>query len=279
MEQNKYLNEFKAKLEKIYNGLITVVDSTYVNGETKCSFNDQEYGQWDAWPRDILRKKTRHPDRLKKEKRKRTVTLEEVQSRLLEVHKDEIIIIPETYTLVSKKATFFDKIQNEQFICNVSWVLNGGTHPKRGLDRANQKKRITKEEFYQRIKENYGDILKVDYNDYKGNKVKIKVIDVEYGEFFATPELLFKKIAKHPKRHEKRGKDIIPIEIIKRDLFIQHGNEVIMVDESYEGKSKKCTFIDVSFGEFTAYVNNVVYCGEKHPMRTVMPLEYVKRIR
>lgn len=59
---------------------------------------------------------------------------------------------------------------------------------------------------------------------------------------------------------------IIPIGEIKRRLKEIHGDQLVIVDSSYKGSASHATFVDREFGEWTAWVSNVLQ-GHSHPSR------------
>lgn len=58
----------------------------------------------------------------------------------------------------------------------------------------------------------------------------------------------------------------ISIEIVEQRIRDAHGDVVKIKHDTYDGVAKKATFIDESFGEWTAFVTNV-FLGHGHPLR------------
>lgn len=59
---------------------------------------------------------------------------------------------------------------------------------------------------------------------------------------------------------------MIPIDRVEKRIFDIHGNQLKIDCCTYEGTSKKATFIDEKYGEWIAYVSNVL-AGHCHPLR------------
>lgn len=56
------------------------------------------------------------------------------------------------------------------------------------------------------------------------------------------------------------------IDNVEEQMRIIHGDDLVIVRETYRGVAKKATFIDCKYGLWEAYVSNVL-AGHAHPMR------------
>jgi len=71
MHRRPTVEDIKQRLQRIHGDVVRLVDSTYVDTKTKCTFVDQDHGEFEAVPNNLLRQKSGHPKR-SVEKRKRT---------------------------------------------------------------------------------------------------------------------------------------------------------------------------------------------------------------
>jgi len=63
----------------------------------------------------------------------------------------------------------------------------------------------------------------------------------------------------------------IPLPEIKRRLEEIHGDDLKIIDESYKGSASHAVFLDKEFGEWTAWVSNVLQ-GHCHPDRAKLKI-------
>lgn len=116
------------RLKIIHDGNVSIDFSTYTNARKKAKFVDCKYGEWWAQPGNVLNgqgHKQRFHDNMR-------MSLEAVKLRLSQKHGDIITIVDETWISPGKKCKFIDSEFGE-FEAQANNVLNGSTHPKRGL--------------------------------------------------------------------------------------------------------------------------------------------------
>lgn len=63
------------------------------------------------------------------------------------------------------------------------------------------------------------------------------------------------------------------IESINKDLIRKHGGKVTLLGSTYTDTQSRATFVDVDYGEWTAFVNKVL-SGTKHPHRAIKEKNY-----
>jgi len=127
-----------------------------------------------------------------------------------------------------------------------------------------------------RLKNKFGDIIKIKDSSYKGVTIPAIFIDKKYGEFKG----LFGNIIRYKYGHRKRIKKfkkprkIDPKEINKK--FKKNRNEIRLIESSYKGMLSKAKFIDKDFGIFSAYAVNVIHHNTGHIKRAVINREITK---
>lgn len=108
--------------------------------------------------------------------------------------------------------------------------------------------------------------VKIDISSYINTNIKCKFLDKEFGEFFMTPQHVFQGSG-----HKERGvlKQIksqqLPLTIVKQRLKKVHGENVTIIDDTYNGMYHKATFIHTEYGKWDAYPNNVINKESSHP--------------
>lgn len=63
-----------------------------------------------------------------------------------------------------------------------------------------------------------------------------------------------------------RKRNPVAIDVVEARLKAKHGDRLTLVRDTYAGVAKKATFIDVDYGQWEAYVSNVL-AGHRHPLR------------
>jgi len=128
------LEEAKKRILEKHGEQLKLVDSTFVDANTKCSFVDVEFGEWIASPGNIFNGHG-HPQRGRRNaKQKISIDLDEVKKRIQEKHGSTVRIIESTFTKFLKIAMFIDS-QHGEFNEIVRYVCCGKSHPQRILDR------------------------------------------------------------------------------------------------------------------------------------------------
>lgn len=102
--------------------------------------------------------------------------------------------------------------------------------------------------------------ISCDFNTYKNFSTKCRFIDKEYGDWWTTPKNIVRLKVKHLNRRAlefiKRRK--IPLETIKERIKNKHGNQIVLLDETYIGTNAKATFVDIEYGKFTANIHQIL---------------------
>jgi hypothetical protein len=126
------------------------------------------------------------------------------------------------------------------------------------------KVRVTIDELRIKIQEVHGDSVKIDESTYKGVSRRARFIDAMFGEFYSTPRSV---VAGARNRKFRHYNDIIDISEIKRRILEKHGDTTKIIESTYISATKKATFVDKDYGEWTALVSDVTRKGSCHPKR------------
>lgn len=123
----------------------------------------------------------------------------------------------------------------------------------------------TVEQVIDRIKNVHRDQIKLDTSTYAGMHIKARFIDVDFGEWLATPGNVINNRSGHPKRGKiKTGqKKRLTLNEVKSRLKKKHGDTVVIVDSTYVSADNKACFVDKDYGEWTAQVKSVI-AGRRH---------------
>ena len=121
--------------------------------------------------------------------------------------------------------------------------------------------RTTPEKIRQLLLEKHGDLVSIDISTFSGMNKKARFIDVDNGEWWATPTKVVTCGQKHPNRNKLSLIDIIAA------LKQNHGDLVSIDPGSYSSSNKKARFIDVDHGEWWAPAYKVAFYGQSHPGR------------
>lgn len=222
-EMSLSIEEIKKRLLEFHGNIVTIKEETYVNSSTEAIFVDSDYGEWPGRPSTIIRG-SGHPQRADDNHR---ISLKEVKSRLLEVHKGIITIIDSTYTKVVEEAIFVD-IEFGEFPSLVNSVLHGAGHVKR-RDFNNW---VPLEEIKKRILGTHGNIVSIIESTYKGTTNKAIFNDIEYGNWPACPKDVCEGQG-HPVRGKLKAARKLNNPSIK---FHWKTNEELVCQASYEPK-------------------------------------------
>lgn len=57
------IDEIKQRLFEAHGSIVSLDEKTYINTHTKCKFIDKDYGEWFAYPINVINKKSSHPKR------------------------------------------------------------------------------------------------------------------------------------------------------------------------------------------------------------------------
>jgi hypothetical protein len=131
MAKKLTIQEVVQRVREIHGDSVILVESTYTNTSTNCTFIHVIYKEWYPTPAMVLRGQS-HP---KAKRRKPRLTLNTINERLQKAHGGLISIDYDTFIGVSKIATFIDKEIGE-FPCRLADVIGKGVgHPDRTTEK------------------------------------------------------------------------------------------------------------------------------------------------
>lgn len=111
--------------------------------------------------------------------------------------------------------------------------------------------------------------ITIDYSTYRGINTKCRFVDVDYGEWWATPGNVLRNGSRHPKRgHAEGGKKFTtPVAKVVERIKAIHGDTLTLDTSTYVNGRTKARFIDRDYGDYWMRVDAVLNPGQKHPMR------------
>lgn len=121
--------------------------------------------------------------------------------------------------------------------------------------------RTSPDKIEQLLLEKHGGLVSIDISTFCGMNKKAKFIDVDHGEWWATPTKVATCGQKHPSRSKISLADIVVA------LKENHHGLVSIDPSSYSSSNKKAKFIDVDHGEWWAPAYKVAFYGQSHPGR------------
>lgn len=131
------IKEVKKRLEKVHKGIVSIVESSFVDMTTDAVFIDIEYREWTAKVYSVLQGHGNPLRGWKEGSKKQRIELDFVLKKLKEVHGDTITLDTTTYKGVSHNARFIDKDEGEWWP-PVCWVLKGTGHPNKMAEKLAQ---------------------------------------------------------------------------------------------------------------------------------------------
>lgn len=120
--------EIKKRLMNIHGSNVVIDMSTYVNARTKARFIDKNYGEWWAQPGGVFRG-AGHKNRFLNRQR---LSYDALNTRIMKIHSGSVQCVSSSYVHTYKKAKFID-FEFGEWEAYPHNVLNGSTHPDRGL--------------------------------------------------------------------------------------------------------------------------------------------------
>ena len=188
------IEDIKNKLISMYEDLVIIDESTYINTATKCLFIHKIYGLWEALPCSVLRGHI-HP---KSSSERHKIKKEEIRERIFKIHGDSVVLDESTYTNMNVKSTFIHKIYGP-WETLLSDVLKGSTH----REVSSKRRRLTKKEAERKLKRIHKGEVVIVWETYKNIDTPCKFIHVEHGEWTASPYSVFLG-SSHPITHNSR---------------------------------------------------------------------------
>ncbi len=212
-------NQVLERVQKRAPEIIGIVEESFTNPERPAIFIDKDYGKFSRLPQTLM-KQGCHPQRFKEAQFKKNIlSLEEVEQRLVEVHKGIVTIDRSSYKSSSQKAIFVDS-EYGSWSSAVYTVIRGHGHPKRAMDNW----KISLSEIDSRIRAIHGDTVTMDCSTYSEINKSATFYDKDYGKWITTPKSILRgrghplrgylKAAKNSdnaiiKLHWKTGEELI----------------------------------------------------------------------
>ncbi|HEY5236239.1 MAG TPA: hypothetical protein VIJ14_08690, partial [Rhabdochlamydiaceae bacterium] len=94
----------RSRVFEAHGNIVKLKEGTYTNAKNKATFIDKDFGEWECTAILVWRGHG-HPKRADLAHRK---SLDEINDRILTVHKGMVSLIASTYTMVTREATFTD---------------------------------------------------------------------------------------------------------------------------------------------------------------------------
>lgn len=228
------IEQFKSRLPKH----LRLVDETYVNLTSDATFVDEEYGQFVAQARNVLRGPG-HPARSKKGPypRKPRLSIQDVKSKL----PPHITLDETTYVNARTKCRWIDATYGE-FWMSPSHVMQGSGHRGYG----NRKRQIALATSIEEVKAGLPSHTTIVESSYTSLNRKASFVDEVYGEFTSPPALVLGGRVHRDRAREEGRKVQWTIAEISQKL----PNFVIMMEQSYKTIHQDAVFFDVDFGYF-----------------------------
>lgn len=195
------------------------------------------------------------------------LTIEEVERRFNAVKYPELSIDLSTYKSYKEKCRFIDSEYGEWWACVANVIGKKCLHPMRRRVLVSLLKKTPIEDVIQKIYDVWGDIVSLDRESYYSKGYRCRFIDIEYGEFFTSIKHLL-----NGHGHRRRGilkhsaTRILQIDDVKKRLLDVHGNDIVIIEETYIGMYKNATFVHIKYGEWQATPNNVITHKSSHPL-------------
>jgi len=192
------------------------------------------------------------------------IKLEELKKRLYKIYPDQIFNF-ENYKNTSSKIELTDPIYGKWTPTIKNLLSKKRKCTKRYLNERIELK-LTKKQIKDKIFKVHKGLIKIDINSYINTATKCKFIDIDFGEFYMTPQHVFQGSG-----HKSRGilKQIksqqLPLNEVKKRLSKIHNGDITIIDNTYNGMYHKATFIHKKYGNWEALPNNVIYKKSSHP--------------
>jgi hypothetical protein len=167
------------------------------------------------------------------------------------------------YKNCQTKLRFKHKLYGEYYSTYNRAMRQGGFHPK-VVFQIRKKTKLYDFDKAQELLSTLG--LSIKKETYVSFGRKCTLIDKEYGEWEAVPSSVFKRKGKHPKRASSllgQSKKLTEQEINE----VLKDRNISIIFKTYLNASKKATFVDPEYGEWSASFLNVVYNKSSHPAR------------
>jgi hypothetical protein len=218
------ISKVKKLLKQKHGDLVTIDESSFKNMTSPARFIDKEFGEWWAKASGVINDGYRHPKRAKLTQGPKRYTIKHIQKLLDKKHGGLVRLKPETYTKVANKATFIDQEYGE-WEAEVRSVLQGHKNPKRAKAQNPMYTPKSIDKVIESIRLKHGHTVTIKPETYKNVNKNATFVDIEYGEWLATP----KNVINHGTRHPARASELTKQErLISEHLQIPVFNRLFL---------------------------------------------------
>jgi hypothetical protein len=189
--------EARIKINKPY---VTMDYSTFSGTENPCRFIDDMFGEYWSQPvRLYAKNKGFH-------KKRRTISksIEDAQKKMPEFVK----IIESSYINFNSMCDLIDTEYNESFKAKPVLVARYGYGciTRRLAIKKDPKNKKTHEDVLIQLNKNFGNSVSIDFNTYKDVRTLCRFIDIDLGDWWATPHCVLNRKHGHPARAKDKRK-------------------------------------------------------------------------
>ena len=179
-----------------------------------------------------------------------------------------VALVESTYINTNEKAQFIDKDYGPFWKDAHTIIHRQCGHPKRGRKARGQARKST----YEDLKSRLPDYLDFDYSTYKNNKLPVRFIDSEFGEFWGNMSHALNGQSNHPDRLKIKFRAALDkhYSSIEGNYDLPDGITLKAGQSLPKNKQNETrTFVDSKFGEFESSYFALQQRGASlHPMAT-----------
>jgi len=179
-------NEFIKRFNNTNRKELNVDLDTYTTFKKQCKFIDSIYGEWWAFPGNVINLGCLHPERALEKTRKPKISIDEVKTRIKKVYGNIVTIDENTYIGVSKSCRFIDKKYGE-FFTSPGHVFKGHGHKKRGIIKSTKSNTKKIEDVIKDLYAVHGDLIIIKPKTYVSTGKIATFVHKIHGEWDATP--------------------------------------------------------------------------------------------
>lgn len=191
------INDAKSRFPEF----VKIVDDTYVNLTTKCTFIDQEYGEFQAKPSDVIANKAVHKKRRgSRISKSKLHHIDQVKKKF----PDFVKILELTYVNTNTQAVFVDEIYGEFKAVPNYVIMHQSGHKER--------QRLKKVSSISHIISQLPDFVSIDESSYINMFTLATFFDSKYGKFTARPINVLYQKSRHPEACHKNSKGQIELQ-------------------------------------------------------------------
>ena len=190
----------KKRLFKKWGNLVHLDNFSYKGMGVKARFIHSKFGEIWAIPNNYLRQRHSH---YKAAILSRKNTAKDIERKLREQGRTDIVLNKITYIDTKNKAEFIDKDYGSWFASPSNVLSQRSKHPQRSLDE-HPKSTISLEKTKKLLKQAHGNKVKIKESTYINFTTKCIFIDPIFGEWEAIPDLVIRQKTRHPKHIESK---------------------------------------------------------------------------